>query len=115
MKVLIILNPASGKNTIELMREAVTRQFTISKIDFEIYESKRDTSSVSVKSQPRASNKGWIKPCLVAASLKPLILCESNEFSFVIRLATFNLASSFVTANLLPCFSFGRQVKLRQF
>ena len=42
MKVLIILNPASGKNTIELMREAVTRQFTNSKIDFEIYESKKE-------------------------------------------------------------------------
>ncbi len=42
MKVLVILNPASGKNTIELIREAVTRQFTISKIAFEIYESKRE-------------------------------------------------------------------------
>ena len=45
MKVLILLNPASGKNTIELIREAVTRQFTNSKIDFEIYESKKEDVS----------------------------------------------------------------------
>jgi diacylglycerol kinase family enzyme len=42
MKVLIILNPASGKNAIELIREAVTRQFANSKVDFEIYESKKE-------------------------------------------------------------------------
>jgi YegS/Rv2252/BmrU family lipid kinase len=42
MKVLIILNPASGKNTIELIREAVTRQFSNSKVAFEIYDSKKE-------------------------------------------------------------------------
>ena len=42
MKVLIILNPASGKNALELIREAVTRQFANSKVDFEIYDSKKE-------------------------------------------------------------------------
>jgi diacylglycerol kinase (ATP) len=42
MKVLVILNPASGKNTTELIREAVTLQFANSKVDFEIYESKKE-------------------------------------------------------------------------
>jgi len=42
MKVLIILNPASGKNVSEPARDLITRQFTNSKIAFEIYESKKE-------------------------------------------------------------------------
>ncbi len=41
MRVLIILNPASGKSTGNSTLEAVNRQFTNSKVDFEIYESKK--------------------------------------------------------------------------
>jgi diacylglycerol kinase (ATP) len=42
MKVLIILNPASGKNVSEPARDLITRQFTDSKVAFEIYESKKE-------------------------------------------------------------------------
>jgi YegS/Rv2252/BmrU family lipid kinase len=38
MKAFIILNPASGKNAREPIREAVSRYFTGSQIDYEIYE-----------------------------------------------------------------------------
>ena len=38
MKAFIILNPAAGKNAREPIREAITRYFTISKIDYEIHE-----------------------------------------------------------------------------
>jgi diacylglycerol kinase (ATP) len=42
MKVLIILNPASGKNVSEPARDLITRQFIDSKVAFEIYESKKE-------------------------------------------------------------------------
>jgi len=42
MKVLIILNPASGKNATEPIRDVISHQFAHSKIDFEIYESKKE-------------------------------------------------------------------------
>ena len=42
MKVLIILNPGSRKNVSEPSRDLITRQFTNSKIAFEIYESKKE-------------------------------------------------------------------------
>jgi YegS/Rv2252/BmrU family lipid kinase len=42
MRVLIILNPASGKSTGNSTLEAVNRQFANSKVDFEIYESKKE-------------------------------------------------------------------------
>jgi YegS/Rv2252/BmrU family lipid kinase len=38
MKVLILLNPASGKNAREPLREAISRYFPDSQIDYEIHE-----------------------------------------------------------------------------
>ena len=38
MKAFIVLNPASGKNARETIREAISRYFTSSQIDYEIYE-----------------------------------------------------------------------------
>jgi diacylglycerol kinase (ATP) len=38
VKALVVLNPASGKNSGELIRKALARYFTGSQIDYEIYE-----------------------------------------------------------------------------
>ncbi|MCX6013557.1 MAG: diacylglycerol kinase family protein [Chloroflexi bacterium] len=38
MKVFIVLNPASGKNAREPILEAISRHFTGSQLDYEIYE-----------------------------------------------------------------------------
>jgi diacylglycerol kinase (ATP) len=38
VKALIVLNPAAGKNSGEPIREAISRHFTSSQIDYEIYE-----------------------------------------------------------------------------
>ena len=38
MKAFIVLNPASGNNSSEQIREAIIRQFASSQIDYEIYE-----------------------------------------------------------------------------
>ncbi|MCX5998933.1 MAG: diacylglycerol kinase family lipid kinase [Chloroflexi bacterium] len=38
MKAFIVLNPASGKNAREPIREAISRHFTSSQIDYEIHE-----------------------------------------------------------------------------
>ena len=42
MKVFIILNPASGKNATESIRETISRYFTSSQIDYEIYETSKE-------------------------------------------------------------------------
>jgi diacylglycerol kinase (ATP) len=41
MKVFIVLNPAAGKNAGESIREAISRYFTSSQIDYEIYETQK--------------------------------------------------------------------------
>jgi diacylglycerol kinase family enzyme len=42
MKVLVILNPASGKKTAEPIIESINTQFKASKIEFEIYKTKKE-------------------------------------------------------------------------
>ena len=42
MKVLVILNPASGKKTAEPIIESINTQFKDSKIEFEIYKTKKE-------------------------------------------------------------------------
>jgi YegS/Rv2252/BmrU family lipid kinase len=42
MKVLVILNPASGKKTAAPIKEAINTQFKDAKIEFEIYETKKE-------------------------------------------------------------------------
>ena len=42
MKVLVILNPASGKKTAEPIIESINTQFKASQIEFEIYKTKKE-------------------------------------------------------------------------
>jgi diacylglycerol kinase family enzyme len=42
MKAFIVLNPASGKNAAEPISEAISRYFTSSQIDYEIYETSKE-------------------------------------------------------------------------
>lgn len=42
MKALVILNPASGKKTAEPIKESINTQFKDAKIEFEIYETKKE-------------------------------------------------------------------------
>ena len=42
MKVLIVMNPASGKNSREPIRETISRYFTGSQIEYEIYETVKE-------------------------------------------------------------------------
>jgi len=42
MKILVILNPASGKKTAEPIIESINTQFKASQIEFEIYKTKKE-------------------------------------------------------------------------
>lgn len=56
MKAFIILNPASGKSSGAVVREAISRYFTGSRIDYEIHETiKEDKPGYIVRAQLRDS------------------------------------------------------------
>jgi len=57
MKAFIVLNPASGKNARKPIREAVSRYFTSSQIEYEIYETvKEDNPGDPVLHEPADEN-----------------------------------------------------------
>ena len=56
MKVLVILNPASGKKTAEPIIESINTQFKASQIEFEIYKTKKE-DNISDIVRARLKNK----------------------------------------------------------
>jgi len=66
MRALIILNPASGKKTAAPIIESINTQFKDSKIEFEIYKTKKEDNIGDIV-RARLKNKltWWWRPAVM--------------------------------------------------